>query len=65
MDIIIRHVPYGVREQGIPIKTYRIKGEDGRSIAAYRFGNPEDMDKRITKSNGRTVLSQALKRALI
>ena len=54
-----------VREQGIPIETYRIKGEDGRSIAAYRFGNPEDMDKRITKSAGRTVLSQVLKRALI
>ena len=54
-----------VREQGIPIETYRIKGEDGRSIAAYRFGNPEEMDKRISKSAGRTVLSKALKRALI
>lgn len=54
-----------VREQGIPIETYRIKGEDGRSIAAYRFGNPEEMDKRIIKSAGRTVLSKALKRALI
>lgn len=50
-----------VREQGIPIETYRIKGEDGRPIAAYRFGNPEDMDKRISKSAGRTVLSHALK----
>lgn len=54
-----------VREQGVPIETYRIKGEDGRSIAAYRFGNPEDIDKQISKSAGRTVLSKALKRALI
>ena len=54
-----------VREQGVPIETYRIKGEDGRSIAAYRFGNPEDVDKQISKSAGRTVLSKALKRALI
>ncbi len=54
-----------VREQGIPIETYRTKGEDGRSIAAYRFGNPENMDKQISKSAGRTVLSKALKRALI
>lgn len=54
-----------VREQGIPIETYRIKGEDGRSIAAYRFGDPEDMDKRISKSAGRTALSKVLKQALV
>ena len=28
-----------VREQGIPIETYRVKSSDGRSIAAYRFGD--------------------------
>lgn len=28
-----------VREYGIPIETYRIIGSDGRSIAAYRFGD--------------------------
>lgn len=54
-----------VREQGIPVETYRIKGEDGRTIAAYRFGNPDDVDKPVTKAAGRTVLSKALKRALI
>ena len=32
-----------VREQGIPIETYRIKSSDGRNIAAYRFGNPSEV----------------------
>jgi hypothetical protein len=26
-----------VRDQGIPLETFRVKGDDGRSIAAYRF----------------------------
>lgn len=30
-----------VRELGIPVITYRIKDGDGKSIAAYKFGNPE------------------------
>ena len=29
-----------VREQGIPLETFRVKDSNGRSIAAYRFGNP-------------------------
>jgi hypothetical protein len=28
-----------VREQGIPLETFRVRGGDGRSIAAYRFGD--------------------------
>lgn len=32
-----------VREQGIPLETFRAKSSDGRSIAAYRFGRLEDM----------------------
>lgn len=28
-----------VREQGIPLETFRIKGTHGRKIAAYRFGD--------------------------
>lgn len=33
-----------VRETGIPIETFRIiSSRTGRSIAAYRFGNPEDI----------------------
>jgi len=26
-----------VREQGIPIKTFRVTGSDGRKIAAYKY----------------------------
>jgi hypothetical protein len=29
-----------VRDEGIPLETFTIKGVDGRSIAAYRFGTP-------------------------
>ena len=54
-----------VREYGIPLITYRIKGSDGRRIAAYKFGNPADMHNNLSKAAGRTVLSKALKQALI
>lgn len=54
-----------VREHGIPLVTYRITGTDGRSIAAYKFGDPSESLNTILKSAGRTVLSKALKRALI
>ena len=54
-----------VRERGINIETYRVKSTDGRNIAAYRFGNPVFSDDKISKTAGRTVLSQALKKALI
>ena len=54
-----------VREHGIPLVTYRIKGSDGRNIAAYKFGNPADAKNLLAKSAGRTILSKALKQALI
>ena len=54
-----------VREHGIPLVTYRIEGTDGRSIAAYKFGNPDEIKNVLSKSAGRTVLSKALKQALI
>lgn len=54
-----------VREYGIPLVTYRVTGTDGRSIAAYKFGNPTDIKNNLSKAAGRTVLSKALKRALI
>ena len=54
-----------VREYGIPLVTYRITGADGRSIAAYKFGDPSKAANAITKSAGRTVLSKVLKKALI
>ena len=54
-----------VRELGIPIETYRVKSSDGRTIAAYRFGNPGKSQTTESKVAGRTVLSKALKKALI
>jgi hypothetical protein len=54
-----------VREHGIPLLTYRTEGVDGRSIAAYKFGNPAETRNDLAKSAGRTGLSKALKRALI
>ncbi|MCD7749245.1 MAG: hypothetical protein LUH42_04235 [Oscillospiraceae bacterium] len=54
-----------VREYGIPLITYRVTGTDGRKIAAYKFGDPMDVQHKISKSAGRTVLSKALKQALI
>ncbi len=28
-----------VREEGIPLETFRVKNAEGRTIAAYRFGD--------------------------
>lgn len=54
-----------VREHGIPIITYTVAGKDGRKIAAYKFGDPADMTDKMAKNSGRTVLSKAIKSALI
>lgn len=54
-----------VREQGIPLETFRVKDSTGRTIAAYRFGDPNKIDDKVSKTSGRTVLSKALKKALI
>lgn len=54
-----------VREHGIPLETYRVRGVDGRNIAAYKFGDPAGAKKVLAKSAGRTVLSKGLKQALI
>lgn len=48
-----------------PLVTYRVTGTDGRRIAAYKFGDPADVKNNLSKSAGRTVLSKALKQALI
>ena len=50
-----------VREHGVPIITYRITGNNGRSIAAYKFGDPSDVSNNLSKTAGRTVLTKALK----
>lgn len=52
-----------VREQGIPIKMFRVSGSDNRKIAAYKFGNP--LEVRATQLSGRIAFSAKLKSALI
>lgn len=52
-----------VRENGIPLETFRVVGSDGRKIAAYRFGKFDRTDLR--KFKGRTGLSKIIKEALI
>lgn len=54
-----------VRELGIPLETFHVKDSSGRNIAAYRFGDPSQVDDKLSKTAGRTVLSKALKKALI
>lgn len=52
-----------VREQGIPIETFRTAGSDGRNIAAYRFGDPSSIRRGFV--GGRQVFSKAFKLALV
>jgi len=52
-----------VRENGIPIETIRIKGINGKSIAAYKFG---DLTKiQDFKLGGRSVFSKEFKTDLM
>lgn len=56
-----------VRELGIPLETYRIKDREGKSIAAYRFGDWDEYKRQnlLSKTSGRTQLSNTLKQSLI
>ncbi len=54
-----------VREQGVPLDTFYVTGTDGRRVAAYRFGNQNDLGNTLAKALGRTALSKAIKDALI
>lgn len=54
-----------VRERGINVETFRVQSSDGRNIGAYRFGNPLFIVNQTSKTAGRTVLSQTIKKALI
>jgi hypothetical protein len=59
------HPPRGardVREQGIPLETFRVIGSDGRWIAAYRFGDPSE--QRSAQLSGRTTFSSRMKDTL-
>lgn len=52
-----------VREQGIPIETFRVKNKQGRSIAAYRFGEFSDVIQ--GRIGGRGIFPKSLKDSLI
>lgn len=54
-----------VKDLGIPLKTVRVKGSSGKSIAAYEFGDISKVDYSISKVSGRKALPKALKKALI
>jgi hypothetical protein len=48
-----------VREAGIPLETFRVRSSDGRSIAAYRFGDPSEI--RRQRLHGRVTFPKKLK----
>jgi len=51
-----------VRDQGIPIDKYSVKSSDGRTIAAYRFGDPSKI--REGRLGGRITFSKRFKKVL-
>lgn len=51
-----------VREAGIPLETFSIKSKQGKSIAAYKFGDFEQVKQ--NKIAGRLTFSKAFKRQL-
>lgn len=52
-----------VREQGIPIETFKATGADGRWMAAYRFGDPAAV--RAGLIGGRRVFGKDFKSSLL
>ncbi len=51
-----------VREQGIPLETFKVTAANGRKIAAYRFGDPSKV--KSGRDGGRTVWPKELKESL-
>ncbi len=52
-----------VREQGIPLVTFKVRDSRGRSIGAYRFGAWEDF--RSDRLKGRNAFSKQFKNTLV
>jgi hypothetical protein len=52
-----------VRDHGIPLETFKVKGSDGRAIGAYRFGDPSKIED--GKLSGRKILPKQLKKELL
>jgi len=51
-----------VREAGIPLETFKVKSKEGKSIAAYRFGDLEQIQK--NRVEGRIAFSKDFKKQL-
>lgn len=52
-----------VRDQGIPLTTYKVDDSQGRKIGAYKFGDASEIED--GKLGGRRVLPKSLKKALV
>lgn len=52
-----------VREQGVPLETFRVKSTEGRTIAAYRFADSSKIKR--DQIGGRKAFSKEFKAALI
>ena len=52
-----------VREQGVPLETFKVTGSDGRRIGAYRFDLDSVVDAR--KQGGRRTWSKNIREELI
>lgn len=52
-----------VREQGIPLETFRVTGSHGRKIGAYRFGDPAKI--KGGRLGGRKAWPKKFKEALV
>jgi hypothetical protein len=52
-----------VRDEGIPLETFSVKGSDGRTIAAYRFGDPSAVRRGFL--GGRRAFSKRFKATLV
>ena len=52
-----------VREEGIPLETFRVKNSNGRSIGAYRFGDLSLVRK--DRVGGRVAFSKKFKQELV
>ena len=52
-----------VRDEGIPLETFRVRNSQGRMIAAYRFGDPSLV--RSGRSGGRRSFPASFKRDLL
>ena len=52
-----------VREEGIPLETFRVIGSDGRRIGAYRFGKPVKI--RSGRLGGRKAWPKDFKKQLV